>query len=233
MFDRCTTKICTSKSYTTISLCIFLYNLLMKKLENFCKNQHLKTSTPDLWYRTKAAYNKLRKYYFRTDYSPVYSVTTAVHPTYYYNYWTKNPGWKDFVEPAKNAVHSVWKVYNPVQLNNGPTEGTSFTSNDNSDNNNNNSDDSDEDNGYNINKAILHEARAMALLMNTTISDELKRFATAPIDVFNPLDWWRLHGGSWLGVVRMVHDYFGIMVMSAPSEQAFSRVCTLLHYQRN
>lgn len=218
MFYRCTTKVCTSKSYATISLSIFLYNLLMRKLENFHKNQHLKNSAPDLWYGTKAAYNKLRKYYFRTDYSPIYSVTTAIHPAYCYNYWTKNPGWKDFVEPAKNAVHSVWKVYNPVQLSDGPTQGTSSASNDNSNNNNDDSDNSNKDDGYNINEAILCEARAMDPVMNTTISDELERFATAPIDVLNPLDRWRLHGRSWPGEVRMAHDHFGIMVTSASSE---------------
>ena len=77
-FNTLTTKICTSKSYVTITMTVVVYNHLRGIIENFIKNN--KDHLPDICQGARAAYNKLGQYYAATDNSHIYSVVTAIHP---------------------------------------------------------------------------------------------------------------------------------------------------------
>lgn len=66
-----TTKYMSGCKYPTISAVVPRYKVMMQKLENYiCRSNALKATAKNSWL-------KLKKYYTRTDLSPICSVATS------------------------------------------------------------------------------------------------------------------------------------------------------------
>lgn len=211
-FDALTTKACASKSYTTISLTIVIYNKLMDTIEDYIEKNE--DRLPEICRGAKAAQEKLKKYYSATDKSPIYSVVTALHPAMRYHYWSNQEWGSELEDAAKDAVRSVWNRDYSME-----TE---------------DHDDDHED----LTLPLLDpdDNSELALLGFTgrrKEGDELEGFAASPTVKELPLSFWKRSCDSYPRLARMARDYFAIPATSAPSERSFSKGRALLPYNRS
>ena len=208
-FDNLTTKVCASKSYVTITMTVIVYNSLMAKIEKFI--EVYKDRLPDICRGAKAAYNKLSKYYARTDDSPIYSVATAVHPAMRFKYWSDQQWGQKYEKHARKTVRDMWTSQYAAKVN--------------------------QDAGQTHSEAIEESDDIELVLLGFTnkasSSDELEEFVLGPIVRETPLVYWRKNFESYPQLAKMAKDFLAIPATSAPSERCFSKARSLLPYTRN
>ncbi|KAF9198267.1 hypothetical protein BGZ59_004775 [Podila verticillata] len=112
-FQHMTTSL-SAATYPTIPLTILAYNKLMDAIEDFRDSVREDSHYSDICNGANEAWQKLSKYYTKTESGPIYAVATALHPGMCFNWWSQKKWESVYVDAAKQAVCDVWLEYEDV-----------------------------------------------------------------------------------------------------------------------
>lgn len=206
-FDKLTTNVSATKSYPTIPKTIALYNILMDQIEDFVTKYD--DQYPDLCRGASTALTKLKKYYSRTDTTPIYAIGTAMHPALRYHWWSVQK-WEDiYLNDAKNSVRRVWS--SQYEKENAQSVLTEL--------------DAEDD-------AEIFEFQLLGMPISTR-SNELEEYASGKSVPTKILQFWKQNQKVFPQLSRMAKHYLAIPATSAASERCFSQARVLLPYNRS
>jgi hAT family C-terminal dimerisation region len=208
-FDTLTTKISASQSYATIPLAIPTYNVLMDAIEDFGSQKNKQEFLPDICRGADAAMDKLKKYYSKTDDSPIYAVATALNPRMKFVWWARQKWEQHFRDQAESTVRKVWS--------------TSYQ--------HDTSDDATQE--LPPDEAITDDEADIYGDAQAPETNELEEYISARLVKEKMHEFWQKHDKAFPHLSRMARDYLAIPVTSTPSERCFSQARALLPYTRN
>jgi hypothetical protein len=205
-FNTLTTKVSASTAYPTISKTIAVYNKLIDHIEIFIENNTNNNDvlSEQLKLGATAANEKLKKYYSKTDFSPVYSVATAMDSRMKFYWWDRKNWEEEYQEQSQAMVRKIWADNYRVTPEVADIPMVFDL------------DDDDDD-----------------FCTGPSNVDELERYVTEPPNESLPLDFWNRHCTTWPCLAKMAQDYLSIPATSTPSERCFSQARLLLPYTRN
>lgn len=252
IFNILTSKISTSKSYTTISRSIVSYNATLAALENFRNKPSNKTTFPDLCCGVDAAYSKLKTYYIRTDNSPIYAIATALHPGMWFEYWRKQNWGKEYETAAQGMVRDYWstlyKNHKPSypssvpdpEPEHGRLSNTMQSSHSSTNTIAEQLDeicwdidcDVDDADRANFDLALEGVLGKRAHQEGEEDVDDLEKWISLPsVSKLQPLEFWSQYHSQFPVLAAMARDILAVPATSASSERVFSKARGFIPYQ--
>ncbi|KAG0084401.1 hypothetical protein BGZ92_009917, partial [Podila epicladia] len=204
-FDALTTKISASQSYATIPLVIPTYNVLMDAIEDFGSQKNKQEFLPDICHGADAAMDKLKKYYSKTDDSPMNAVATALNPRMKFVWWVRQKWEQHFRDQAESTIRKVWS--------------TSYQ--------HDTSDDATQE--LPPDEAIIDDEADIYGNAQVPETNELEEYISARLVKEKMHEFWQKHDKAFPHLSRMARDYLAIPATSTPSERCFSQAPTLFY----
>jgi hypothetical protein len=201
-FELMTKTVLASVGYPTLNRAMSVYNVLIDKLEDFMENE----DDPSLKNAATQGYNKLLKYYSKTDFTPVYAVATAMDPRMRFTWWRAND-WGDYAQMSEDMVKDIWEDH--YKGKEGPIE---------------------------LDEDIRRQMKLYGIKTKSGELEEYVHEGGSLVTCKQEppeLMYWRTQTERWPNLAAMARDYLAIPVTSTPAERCFSQAKFVLPPERN
>ncbi|KAG0078346.1 hypothetical protein BGZ93_003485, partial [Podila epicladia] len=166
----------------------------MDAIEDFGSQKNKQEFLPDICHGADAAMDKLKKYYSKTDDSPMNAVATALNPRMKFVWWARQKWEQHFRDQAESTIRKVWS--------------TSYQ--------HDTSDDATQE--LPPDEAIIDDEADIYGNAQVPETNELEEYISARLVKEKMHEFWQKHDKAFPHLSRMARDYLAIPATSTPSE---------------